>query len=223
MLWVGRHYPTNISGAELIRLIFYCEHLAVHFVPSCKLQTVRSLGVSNLVVNFPFFHRLDQSRSHAPQPGIAILLVQYERTKLLSQIHLDQRLHCTPCTVSIYAYQPKSSINTDLMKVKIKSANLVATWHWDLPVDEVCGICRVQFDGTCPTCRFPGDDCSLLMGKCGHSFHMHCLMTWIGQESSRGLCPMCRQKFEWRDGQEGEHQQRNSERVESTGNGDAMP
>lgn len=27
--------------------------------------------------------------------------------------------------------------------------------------DEVCGICRVQFDGTCPTCKYPGDDCPL--------------------------------------------------------------
>ncbi|KAI9045915.1 uncharacterized protein KD926_005858 [Aspergillus affinis] len=58
------------------------------------------------------------------------------------------------------------------MKVNIKEWNAVATWRWDMPDDEVCGICRVQFDGTCPTCKFPGDDCSLLLGKCGHSFHM---------------------------------------------------
>ncbi|EED19105.1 anaphase promoting complex subunit Apc11, putative [Talaromyces stipitatus ATCC 10500] len=81
------------------------------------------------------------------------------------------------------------------MKVTIKEWNAVATWRWDMPEDEVCGICRVQFDGTCPTCKFPGDDCSLLIGKCGHSFHMHCLITWIQQESSKGLCPMCRQTY----------------------------
>ncbi|QRD92389.1 putative anaphase promoting complex subunit Apc11 [Aspergillus flavus] len=81
------------------------------------------------------------------------------------------------------------------MKVTIKEWNGVATWRWDMPEDDVCGICRVQFDGTCPTCKFPGDDCSLLLGKCGHSFHMHCLMTWIQQESSKGLCPMCRQSM----------------------------
>ncbi|KAJ5109609.1 hypothetical protein N7532_002254 [Penicillium argentinense] len=102
------------------------------------------------------------------------------------------------------------------MRVNIKKWNAVATWHWDIPEDEVCGICRVQFDGTCPTCKFPGDDCPLLNGKCGHSFHMvrpetpsphafmrstdelggqHCLMTWIQQESSKGLCPMCRQSM----------------------------
>lgn len=47
------------------------------------------------------------------------------------------------------------------MKVTLKEWNAVATWHWDMPEDEVCGICRVQFDGTCPTCKFPGDDCAL--------------------------------------------------------------
>ena len=52
-----------------------------------------------------------------------------------------------------------SSDNT--MKVAIKEWNAIATWHWDIPEDEVCGICRVQFDGTCPTCKFPGDDCAL--------------------------------------------------------------
>ncbi|EGE86591.2 anaphase-promoting complex subunit 11, variant 1 [Blastomyces dermatitidis ER-3] len=81
------------------------------------------------------------------------------------------------------------------MKVTLREWNAVATWRWDMPEDEVCGICRVHFDGTCPTCKFPGDDCSLLIGKCGHSFHMHCLLTWIGQESSKGLCPMCRQSM----------------------------
>lgn len=49
------------------------------------------------------------------------------------------------------------------MRVRIKEWNAVASWRWDMPEDEVCGICRVQFDGTCPTCKFPGDDCSLCM------------------------------------------------------------
>ena len=47
------------------------------------------------------------------------------------------------------------------MKVTIKTWNTVATWRWDISEDDVCGICQVHFDGTCPTCRFPGDDCSL--------------------------------------------------------------
>ncbi|KAK4092023.1 hypothetical protein Purlil1_3862 [Purpureocillium lilacinum] len=47
------------------------------------------------------------------------------------------------------------------MKVTIKEWNAVATWRWDIPEDDVCGICQVHFDGTCPTCKYPGDDCSL--------------------------------------------------------------
>lgn len=49
------------------------------------------------------------------------------------------------------------------MKVKIVSWHAVAAWRWDMPEDEVCGICRVQFDGTCPKCKFPGDDCPISM------------------------------------------------------------
>ncbi|EPS43978.1 hypothetical protein H072_2169 [Dactylellina haptotyla CBS 200.50] len=49
------------------------------------------------------------------------------------------------------------------MKVKIKEWHAVATWRWDMPEDEVCGICRVDFDGCCPNCKYPGDDCPLNM------------------------------------------------------------
>lgn len=77
-----------------------------------------------------------------------------------------------------------------IMKVTIKKWNAVATWGWDLPEEDVCGICQVHFDGTCPTCKYPGDDCTLrtqflpissratlthrllVSGKCGHNFHM---------------------------------------------------
>ena len=26
---------------------------------------------------------------------------------------------------------------------------------------DVCGICRIPFEGCCPTCKMPGDDCPL--------------------------------------------------------------
>lgn len=67
------------------------------------------------------------------------------------------------------------------MKVKIKSYHAIALWKWNLnptdkqgyqggggdgdeagdEEDDVCGICRVAFDGCCPECRVPGDDCPL--------------------------------------------------------------
>ncbi|KAI0396491.1 anaphase-promoting complex subunit 11 RING-H2 finger-domain-containing protein [Xylariaceae sp. FL0594] len=109
--------------------------------------------------------------------------------------------HAAPVTLDTSLILPftllpyKAAIRA--MKVNIKSWNAVASWRWDLPEDDVCGICQVHFDGTCPTCKYPGDDCGLLSGKCGHNFHMHCIMEWIKQESAKGQCPMCRQKFEW--------------------------
>lgn len=83
------------------------------------------------------------------------------------------------------------------MKVHIDKWRAVATWHWTAALeDELCGICRAPFDGTCPNCKYPGDGCPLVLGNnCTHNFHIHCILTWLEQELSKGLCPMCRQTF----------------------------
>ncbi|AOA63884.1 Catalytic core subunit of the Anaphase-Promoting Complex/Cyclosome (APC/C) [Komagataella phaffii GS115] len=106
------------------------------------------------------------------------------------------------------------------MKVTIQNWHSIFAWHWDVPGDEVCGICRVAFDGTCPVCKFPGDQCPIgkffdclfcfvilrshvghvltfcpAIGSCHHSFHMHCILKWLDTDTSKGLCPMCRQIF----------------------------
>lgn len=81
------------------------------------------------------------------------------------------------------------------MKITINSITPVYSWHWSVPDDELCGICRISFDGTCPNCLYPGDSCPLTIGTCNHAFHLHCIEKWLQQSSSRGLCPMCRQAF----------------------------
>lgn len=91
------------------------------------------------------------------------------------------------------------------MKVNITEWHAVSTWHWKLTkdgeeetgyVDELCGICRVAFDGTCPNCKYPGEECPLVLGGgCSHNFHLHCVLKWLEQDTSKGLCPMCRQVF----------------------------
>ncbi|KAI5963933.1 APC11 [Candida margitis] len=94
------------------------------------------------------------------------------------------------------------------MKVSVLEWKGYCTWHWDLSsslsnngnnsgyIEELCGICRVSFDGACPTCKYPGDDCPIILGDgCTHNFHLHCILKWLEQESSKGLCPMCRQIF----------------------------
>ncbi|QSL64324.1 hypothetical protein MERGE_001624 [Pneumocystis wakefieldiae] len=103
----------------------------------------------------------------------------------------------------------RSKLTKFLMKINIKSWHAVASWHWNVPADDVCGICRVPFDGCCPDCKMPGDDCPigknigkkrflniLVWGKCNHTFHIHCIMKWLNTESSKGQCPMDRRKFE---------------------------
>jgi anaphase-promoting complex subunit 11 len=112
------------------------------------------------------------------------------------------------------------------MKVKIKAYHALATWKWDLPddADDTCGICRVNFEGTCSKCKYPGGDCPIstylsrslpsssrrpqaffpllillsktVIGQCTHCFHIHCIANWLESEASLGKCPMCRQKFQ---------------------------
>ncbi|KAI5885062.1 uncharacterized protein SCHCODRAFT_02594253 [Schizophyllum commune H4-8] len=52
------------------------------------------------------------------------------------------------------------------MKVVIKNWHAVAQWRWDNgnddSEDDVCGICRVPYEGCCPACKMPGDDCPLI-------------------------------------------------------------
>jgi anaphase-promoting complex subunit 11 len=49
------------------------------------------------------------------------------------------------------------------MKITYTSYTAVAEWKWDLPeeADDTCGICRVQFEGTCAKCKYPGQDCPI--------------------------------------------------------------
>ncbi|KAK8844675.1 hypothetical protein IAR55_006524 [Kwoniella newhampshirensis] len=103
------------------------------------------------------------------------------------------------------------------MKVTIKSYHPVAYWKWDTSTEphklyhyaspdgdgmddddedeDVCGICQNAYEGTCPECRVPGDDCPLIWGECTHIFHMHCLLKWIDTESSKQQCPMDRRPW----------------------------
>ncbi|KAI8900654.1 anaphase-promoting complex subunit 11 [Globomyces pollinis-pini] len=82
------------------------------------------------------------------------------------------------------------------LKVKIHSWREVAVWKWNVD-EEVCGICQGPFEGTCPGCKVPGNDCPLLWGECTHVFHMHCILKWLATPASKGLCPMDR--MEWKD------------------------
>ncbi|GAA5937790.1 anaphase promoting complex subunit 11 [Sporobolomyces koalae] len=61
--------------------------------------------------------------------------------------------------------------------------------------EDVCGICRVAYDGCCPDCKLPGDTCPPIWGECTHVFHMHCLLKWLDTDSSKQQCPMDRRPW----------------------------
>ena len=66
------------------------------------------------------------------------------------------------------------------LKVTFKKWTAVAVWKWITPNDETeCGICRLPFEGCCPDCKFPGDDCAL--GGCGLRVQFPvCLVSTLG-------------------------------------------
>ncbi|XP_007545182.1 anaphase-promoting complex subunit 11 [Poecilia latipinna] len=84
------------------------------------------------------------------------------------------------------------------MKVKIRQWNGVASWSW-VANDENCGICRMPFNGCCPDCKVPGDDCPLVWGQCSHCFHMHCILKWLNSQQVQQQCPMCRQEWKFKE------------------------
>uniref|UniRef100_A0ACB8EKP1 Anaphase promoting complex subunit 11 n=1 Tax=Sphaerodactylus townsendi TaxID=933632 RepID=A0ACB8EKP1_9SAUR len=86
----------------------------------------------------------------------------------------------------------------DIMKVKIKCWHGVASWLW-VANDENCGICRMAFNGCCPDCKVPGDDCPLVWGQCSHCFHMHCILKWLNSQQLQQHCPMCRQEWKFKE------------------------
>ncbi|KAK2528329.1 anaphase-promoting complex subunit 11 [Patagioenas fasciata] len=84
------------------------------------------------------------------------------------------------------------------MRVRVRSWHAVAAWLW-VANDENCGICRMAFNGCCPDCKVPGDDCPLVWGQCSHCFHMHCILKWLNSQPVQQHCPMCRQEWKFKE------------------------
>mmetsp|Transcript_10388 Transcript_10388/g.28611 ORF Transcript_10388/g.28611 Transcript_10388/m.28611 type:complete len:142 (+) Transcript_10388:285-710(+) len=86
--------------------------------------------------------------------------------------------------------QPKTKL-----RVRIKRYHAVAKWTWNAGSDdEVCGICQSAYEGVAPGVKYPGDECPVVFGKCGHACHLQCITTWLNQKDT---CPFCRQTWEF--------------------------
>ena len=90
------------------------------------------------------------------------------------------------------------------LKIKIKRWHGVAKWTWGVGDDEddVCIVCQSAFEGVAPGVKFPGDECPVVWGKCGHAFHLQCVSTWLQSQNNANAnatqtCPTCRQEWEF--------------------------
>ena len=81
-------------------------------------------------------------------------------------------------------------------RVKVLSWKPVASWNWNIQNEDVCGICNNPFEMAAPGIKWPGDDSPIVLGHCGHAFHIQCIMKWIEQPDSNNTCPMCSQYFQ---------------------------
>jgi anaphase-promoting complex subunit 11 len=81
-------------------------------------------------------------------------------------------------------------------KVEFKKWHAVAAWTWDAG-DDVCGICRMPFDGCSPDGKYPGDDSPVVWGTCGHPFHLQCIQKWLAAQTEQ-RCPFCRRAWEFK-------------------------
>ena len=76
--------------------------------------------------------------------------------------------------------------NKTKLKIKIKRWHGVAKWTWGVGDDEddVCIVCQSAFEGVAPGVKFPGDECPVVWGKCGHAFHLQCVSTWLQSQNN---------------------------------------
>ena len=100
-------------------------------------------------------------------------------------------------TTDLPASSTSSTLTSSRLKIRIKRYHAVARWSWNVN-DEVCGICQAAFEGTSPNVKYPGEDCPVVFGKCGHAFHLQCVSQWLTTSASSNKqqsCPICR--AEW--------------------------
>lgn len=87
------------------------------------------------------------------------------------------------------------------LSIDVKTWRAVGAWTWGAgDAGDVCGICRIAYDGCPPDAKFPGDDSPVVWGRCGHAFHLQCITKWLsGNAQDAPRCPICRGAWEFKE------------------------
>lgn len=80
------------------------------------------------------------------------------------------------------------------MDFEIKEIEGIAFWRWDLKTD-TCAICTNEIMEPCIQCNTSENNiksCTFITGICNHTYHLHCIETWIAR---RNVCPLCNREW----------------------------
>ena len=77
-------------------------------------------------------------------------------------------------------------------KFEVLSAKLICTWNYKLQNTD-CAICYASISSSSVPDLQKGKESTIVVGKCGHSFHNGCLGPWL---KSNPRCPLCSCQWE---------------------------
>ena len=80
------------------------------------------------------------------------------------------------------------------LKIVISKFSPVFLSNWK-GEQESCAICKSDFAQPCNHCSAEEieEPCPTQTGKCGHSFHLHCIQRWLKEHKT---CPLCMNVWE---------------------------
>ena len=77
--------------------------------------------------------------------------------------------------------------------VKIKNIHIRGYWRWDIHND-ICAICRNYIFE--PSINSSCQECSAVVGTCGHAYHYECISGWLRTKRN---CPLCNSKWAFKN------------------------
>jgi len=73
-------------------------------------------------------------------------------------------------------------------KFKIIKCTVLASWSYNLELNNDCTICRCSLNSNSLYNQEKGIDSIIKKGLCGHVFHYECIKPWVDKNK---YCPIC--------------------------------
>jgi len=81
--------------------------------------------------------------------------------------------------------------------IEVLNATIFAYWTFKGSHPE-CPICKEKLETSCIVCqsqKSSNNVCNVSRGKCGHTFHKHCIDSWLTKQKSYPICPVCKTPY----------------------------